>query len=187
MDYDTLYEKSRGVLGNLELYLLISLYIYLIVIVNIEIIRRFILDSSSVWGQESAQFMYIYLTWIGVSWGVHKRVHVRIDVLHTFLSERAKGVLYVLSGVGLLVFSLYAIRWTLPIIETSLEFGSETPGMRVNQAYFQAAIPIAATLTVVRTLQWLYRDLRDLSSGDPVDEGTQLFRADDDEQADRTI
>lgn len=176
METNKIYNISRDIFSDLELYLLVSLYIYLILVINIEIFRRFVLSSSTVWANESAQFMYIYLTWLGVSWGVHKRVHVRIDLLHSYVSERVKGVLYVLSGIGLLVFSVYAIRWSIPPISTSLEFGSTTPGMRVNRAYFQTAIPIAFTLTIVRTLQWLYRDVRNLYEGQPVNEGAPLFR-----------
>lgn len=185
MDFNDIRDRSEQVFDNLELYLLISLYVYLILIINIEIIRRFVFASSSVWGQESAQFMYIYLTWIGVSWGVHKRAHVRIDVLHSVLSNRMKGLLYVASGIGLLVFALYGIRFTLPVIQTALEFGSTTPGMRVSRAYFQAAIPIAFSLTVVRTLQWLYRDIMNVYADRPVDEGTRLFR--DGEEPEGTI
>lgn len=179
MIYKNVYDKLRYVSSNLELYLLISLYIYLIFVINIEIIRRFVFSSSTVWGSESAQFMYIYLTWIGVSWGVHKRVHVRIDILHSYVSERTRGILYVVSGIGLLVFSVYVILLSLPPLLTTLEFGATTPGMRVSRAYFQVAIPAAFCLTIVRTLQWLYRDVKDLYVGRPIDTGTTIFRGED--------
>lgn len=175
MDYDNVFNELKYVFDHFELYLLISLYMYLILVINIEIIRRFVFSSSTVWANESAQFMYIYLTWIGVSWGVHKRIHVRIDILHSYVSERTRGVLYVLSGVGLLVFSWYAILLSLPPITTTLQYGATTPGMRVSRAYFQVAIPAAFCLTVVRTLQWLYRDVKDLYAGRPVDTGTAVF------------
>lgn len=175
MDTNDIYGTAKHVLDNFELYLLNSLYIYLLLVINIEIIRRFILNSSTVWANESAQFMYIYLTWIGVSWGVHKRIHVRIDILYDYVSERARGILYVLSGIGILVFSWYAILLSLPPLLTSLEFGARTAGLRMSRAYFQVAIPAAFCLTIVRTLQWLYRDVRNLYAGRPVDTGADLF------------
>ncbi len=175
MDDNETYDTVKHVFDHFELYLLSSLYIYLILVINIEIIMRFIFNSSTVWANESAQFMYIYLTWIGVSWGVHKRVHVRLDILYTYVSERTKGILYILSGIGILVFSAYAILLSLPPILTSLEFGARTPGMRVSRAYFQVAIPVAFCLTIVRTLQWLYRDAKDLYAGRPIDTGTAVF------------
>lgn len=161
---------------KLELYLLVSLYVFIILAINLEVIRRYVIDASTIWGHEAARFMYIYLTWIGVSWGVKKRIHIRIDILHQYVSERTKGLIYVFSGFGLLILSVYSIRWTLPVITTALEFGSTTPGLRLSRAYFVAAIPIAFTLTIVRTLQWIYKDIRNLYNGRPLDEGAVLFR-----------
>lgn len=175
MTFKNPYSKLKHIFKNLELYLLLSLYVYLILIINIEIIRRFGFSSSTVWGNESAQFMYIYLTWIGVSWGVHKRVHIRIDILYSYVSQRTQGVLYILSGVGLLVFSIYVILLSIPSLLSTLEYGATTPGMRVNRAYFQIAIPIAFCLMIVRTLQWLYRDIKNLYADQPVDTGASLF------------
>lgn len=158
-----------------ERYLILTIYVYLIFIIGMEVLRRFVLNSSSLWGEETARFMFIYLTWIGASWGVHERLHIRIDLLHQFVSERVKGALYILSDIALLVFAVYAIRWSIPQLQTLLEFGAVTQALRVNQIYFQAAIPIGMGLVLIRGVQALLRDVRDVARGRAVYEGETLF------------
>lgn len=160
---------------NLERYLLLSIYVYIISIIGIEVLRRFVLDNASLWGEETARFMFIYLTWIGASWGVHKRLHIRIDILHQYVSERTTGILYILGDLVMLAFVIVAIQWTIPQLQTQLEFGAVTEALRVNKIYFQIAVPIGMGLLTVRILQALYRDVKDVMAGRPVYKGEQLF------------
>lgn len=160
---------------NLERYLLLSIYVYIISIIGIEVFRRFVLDNASLWGEETARFMFIYLTWIGASWGVHKRLHIRIDILHQYISERATGILYILGDLVMLAFVIVAIRWTIPQLQTLMEFGAATQALRVNKIYFQIAVPIGMGLLTIRILQALYRDVKDVLADRPVYKGEQLF------------
>lgn len=165
----------RLVNEHAERFLILTIYVYLVFIIGMEVFRRFVLDSSSLWGEETARFMFIYLTWIGASWGVHKRLHIRIDLIHQFISERVVGVLYVISDIAMLVFAVYAIRWTVPQLQTLLQFGAVTQALRVNQIYFQIAIPIGMVMVIIRTLQMLVRDVSDVKNGRPVYKGETLF------------
>lgn len=160
---------------NSERFLLLTLYIYIVFVIGIEVFRRFVLNMSSLWGPESARYMFIYLTWIGASWGVHNRLHIRIDIIHNYVSEQITGILYILSDVIMLIFSLSTIYVSIPLIQTSLEFGAVTQGIGVNQAFFQFAIPFGMVLFTTRVLQAMYRDIIDVKSGRPVYKGETLF------------
>ncbi|MBX0297473.1 TRAP transporter small permease [Haloarcula nitratireducens] len=160
---------------NLERYLLLSFYVYIIAIIGIEVFRRFVLNNASLWGEETARYMFIYLTWIGASWGVNERLHIRIDILHQYVSERVTGLLYILGDIVTFAFVVVAIRWTIPQIQTQLQFGAVTEALRVDMIYFQVAVPIGMTLLGVRVLQALYRDVQDVRAGRPVYKGEELF------------
>ncbi|MFC7249441.1 TRAP transporter small permease [Halomicroarcula sp. GCM10025324] len=176
---NSIVERTTPVLRllneNLERYLLLSIYVYIISIIGVEVFRRFLLDNASLWGEETARFMFIYLTWIGASWGVHKRLHIRIDILHQYISERATGFLYILGDLVMLAFVVVAVQWTIPQLQTLLEFGAVTSALRVNKIFFQMAIPIGMGLMTVRILQALYRDVQDVRAGRAVYKGEQLF------------
>lgn len=173
------FTNARNVLNwlnnNLELYLILTFYIYIIAVIGIEVIRRFVLNSASIWGEEMARMMFIYLTWIGVSWGIHKRIHIRIDFTHQFLSERTIGLLYIFGDLCMLLFSYTAIELTIPVLIDSLQFGAITPALRVNRVYFLLAIPVGFSLSIVRIIQSLYRDVQDVRAGRPVEKSGTVF------------
>jgi len=168
---------------NVEIYLMLIFYLYIILVVGIEVFRRFALNQASLWGEETARMAFIYLTWIGVSWGVHKRTHIRIDFVHDLVSERLTGIFYIISDLSLLAFAYYAITLTLPVIRTSLEFGATTPALRVNRIYFLMAIPLGFVLVIIRSLQALYGDTTAVLEGQPVFKGGTLFAEDETDES----
>ena len=52
----------------------------IVVTIAMEVIRRFVLSYSSIWGEEIARYAFIYLAWIGAAAAVKDRAHIRIDV-----------------------------------------------------------------------------------------------------------
>jgi TRAP-type C4-dicarboxylate transport system permease small subunit len=155
-----------------------TLYTYIIFIVVMEVVRRFVLSIPSRWGEETARLMYVYLTWIGASWGIKKRAHIRIDFLFSFVSERVKALLYILSDVLFIVFSVLMIRWSIPQVQTLLEFGARTQAGTASRIFFFVAIPLGAALMIVRALQMLYLDVNALRNGESVYEGESIFGGD---------
>ncbi|PSP76778.1 TRAP transporter permease DctQ [Halobacteriales archaeon QS_3_64_16] len=178
--------RLRSLLGaidrNAERYLVFLIYTYLIFIIIAEVLRRFVLDFSSLWGSRTAVYAYIYLTYLGMSWAVRERTHIRLDALFDVVSDRTEGLLYILGDVMMLVFALYTLNYSLPLILTSIEFGSATQALRVNRAFFQFAVPFGFLLFSGRVIQRMYYDIQDVRHGREVYKGEAIFLEDDEEE-----
>lgn len=158
-----------------ERWLLLVLYGFIVAVIFLEVIRRFVLAYSSIWGEETARYAFVYLVWIGAAAGVRDRAHIRIDILAEALPPRAKALLYMAGEVVTLVFALFALRWSIEPVIVSLTFGSVTDGLRIVKAWFLVAVPLGFTLVVVRVVQSLVRDFADFRAGRPVFTGNRLF------------
>ena len=160
---------------NLERWLLLVFYSMIVMTIGTEVVRRFVLSYSSIWGEEIARYAFIYLVWIGVSAAVRDRAHIRIDVLMQFLSMRGKALIYLLGDLVMLAVALLALYYSYETLMISIKFGSVTHGLRIDQAWFLAAVPFGFTLTCFRLIQSIWRDWGDLRGGRPVYEGARLF------------
>ena len=147
----------------------------IVVTIAMEVIRRFVLSYSSIWGEEIARYAFIYLAWIGAAAAVKDRAHIRIDVLMHFLSNRSRTVLYLLGDLLTMVLALVALYWSMHPIFTSLEFGSVTHGLRISQVWFTLAVPLGFLLVVFRLIQSIKRDFQDLVLKREVFKGNKLF------------
>ena len=165
----------KGLDENAERYAMLVAYLFVCIVIVQEVLRRFGLNFSSAWSQETAQYLFIYLGYIGAAYGVKERAHIRFDVLISRVGERAKGWLYIFAELCTIAFALIAVYWSLHTVVQLVTLGGTTPVLRINKAWFEIAVPLGFTLVVFRSLQAIARDWRDMRAGRPVFAGKAMF------------
>jgi len=170
---------ARGLLAeldrNAERWAMMVFYTFCCVVIVQEVVRRFVLNYSSAWGEEAARYAFIYLGWIGAAYAVRERAHIRFDVVLQRVGPRGRAGLYMFAEVATIAFACIAFYWSMHTIRQLLDFGGTTPVLRVNKAWFEAAVPIGFALVILRSVQNLVRDARDLAAGRPVFAGKAMF------------
>ena len=158
-----------------ERVLLLILYCFIVLAIFSEVVRRFVLLYSSVWGEETARYAFIYLVWIGAAVAVRERAHIRIDVVMHYLPPRGVAALYLLSDLLTAVLAGFAIYWSIHPVLISWKFGNVTDGLRIVRVWFLMAVPLGFTLVMYRLLQSIIRDIGDIRAGRPPYTGEKLF------------
>ena len=174
-----LFRSSSGWLSalneNAERYAMLVFYVFVCVVIVQEVLRRFVLNYSSAWAQETAQYAFIYLGYIGAAFAVKERAHIRFDILLQRLPSRMHGWVYLFAELCTLVFAVIATYWCLHTIQQLWQFGGTTPVLRVNKIWAEAALPIGFTLMILRCLQMIWRDMGDIRAGRPAYVGKSMF------------
>ena len=57
---------------NAERWMLLGFYGMIVATIVVEVVRRFVLSYSSIWGEEIARYAFIYLAWVGASIAVRR-------------------------------------------------------------------------------------------------------------------
>ncbi len=161
--------------ANGERWLLLVFYTFVVMVIFIEVVRRFVFQYSSIWGEETARYAFIYLVWIGAAAAVKDRAHIRIDIIFKFLPSRGVAFLYLFGDIVTLLFACAALYWSMESVMTSIRFGAATHGLRINQAWFSFAVPFGFSLILIRLLQSIRRDVADLRAGRDPFTGRKLF------------
>ncbi len=158
-----------------ERWLLLTFYSLIVLVVGIEVFRRFVLSYSSPWGEEVARYAFIYLAWVGASAAVKDRAHIRIDVIQNFLSRKGQLIIYILGDLITLVVAIFAFYFSFQVLMISMKFGSVTHGLGISQAWFIAAVPIGFSMILFRLFQSLKRDISMWNTNGPIYHGKKLF------------
>ncbi len=130
---------------NAERWLLLVLYSYIVYVIFIEVVRRFVLLYSSIWGEETARFAFIFLVWIGAAAAVRDRAHIRIDVILHYLPPRGVALVYLFGDLLTGALACLAIYWSLDPVLVSIKFGNVTDGLRV----VRRAVPYVLSMLIV--------------------------------------
>lgn len=168
-------EVLRWLDENAERWMLLFLYSFIVLVIAIEVIRRFVLMYSSVWGEEAARYAFIYLVWIGAAVAVRDRAHIRIDVITHMLPPRGAALIYLLADLLTVVLACFAIYWSLDPVLVSWKYGNVTDGLRIIRVWFLLAVPFGFAVMLLRLAQSIRRDIADLRGGRAHFAGRKLF------------
>jgi TRAP-type C4-dicarboxylate transport system permease small subunit len=160
---------------NIERWLMLVAYVVIVFVIVNEVVRRFVLSYSSLWGEEAARYAFVFLGWVGASSAVKQRAHIRFDTILNAIPNRYHGYVYIFGDLVTLVFAGFALYWTIHTIGTLIQFDARTPALRVAKAWFELAVPIGFSLMVYRLVQNIARDVRDLRAGRDPFSGKLLF------------
>jgi TRAP-type C4-dicarboxylate transport system permease small subunit len=146
----------RRVLDGL-LYVLSGLTLTVIVCaVALEVFFRFIVRSSLPWSGELGTMGLVWMSFLAGSYAISKKANIRIEILVRILPERCRTWLEFVTN--LLLLGLFAVLLVIGLRYTLAIAPSSTGAMMISQAYFYAAVPVAAVFMGCYTLLALWEE-----------------------------
>lgn len=147
---------------HIEEVLLVLFSVTMVVSIALQVFMRFALGSSLAWSEELARFCFIWLVYIGISYGVKKQRHIKVDVVLILLKDKMKIALTVVANLIFLAFAMYVIIYGYSIAEKLLAWGQTSPALGLPMGYVYLATPIGMSLTAFRIVQQLIKQLKSL-------------------------
>jgi TRAP-type C4-dicarboxylate transport system permease small subunit len=138
--------------------LLVAVLAAMALIVAANVFCRFVLNFSIYWGDEAAQALLVWLTFLGAAVAVRERAHYAFDSLSRFAGERQRHALAVVSR-GLTILSLVGLLyWGLQVTWQIRPW--VMPAMGVSRAWVYAAGPAGCVFMLLYAVRDLIGVLR---------------------------
>ena len=137
-------------------------YSYFCLIILIEVIRRYAFGDSSAWGEMTARYAFVYMTYAAAAEGIRQKKHIRVDLIDKIIKPKSLTMLNVYYDILVTIVAILVIYYSLKLINVQLTFGIVMTAADINMAFAQAALPLGWTLILIRITQnWL--DSRNLN------------------------
>lgn len=160
---------------NIEKWLITITYSYFCLIILVEVVRRHLLGATSVWGEMTARYAFVFLVYVAVAEVARTRDHIRIDIVPRMLGPRGRLWLYIYFDVLYLVLATLVVWYSLQVMKLQLDTNTLMTGFDVNMAFAQAALPLGWGLLIYRVLQRFARTLRSYARDGDVPPGGSGF------------
>lgn len=139
--------------ANIEYIVNTLFYGYLAGIVVVEVFRRYALSSSSSWGEETAIYAFIWMTYFGAARGVRNRSHLSIDIIRRRFNRAGQFALNMLSDVCFLVLAVVIVSTSIKAVHGVMQYGQTFQGIDLPMWLAMIGVPISWSLIIVRVLQ----------------------------------
>lgn len=154
---------------NLEESLLAALLASMTFLIGLQVLMRYGMDASLAWSEELSRYLFIWATYIGVSYGVRLQAHIRVMAWSDMLSERGQIAVRILIHVVFGLFAVLVIWEGTKLTGKIYRFDQTSSSLGIPMAYVYAAPVVGFGLVMIRLLQHVGHDIAQLRHRDPED------------------
>ncbi|MEN6438580.1 MAG: TRAP transporter small permease subunit [Syntrophobacter sp.] len=154
---------------NLENIMIFPMYFAMMLVMAIDVVRRNLWNAQWPWGIYTCILLFVWFSWLGCSYNVKRRGHLRLSTVRDRLPRKFQFALLMLDYSLWVVYAFICIYFTCYQIEKlkgmeALVYGAEWLPMWI----VPAAIPVSFSLLLFRVGQCAYEDIRAMRSGAPL-------------------
>jgi TRAP-type C4-dicarboxylate transport system permease small subunit len=146
--------------GNFEFVLVVSLLAIMTTAVFLQVVTRTFNYSLS-WTEELARYCFIWLVYIGISYAVKEKKHIKIEALEMVMDEDGRKLLGLISHVIFLLFSIFVVFVGSNMVINLYFLGQTSPALGLPMWIVYLAGPVGFSLCAVRLVQQLKDKLDD--------------------------
>lgn len=137
---------------NFEEKIMASALWGIVVIMGIQVIMRYIFKSSLKWSEEVSRYLFIWMVFIGMSYGIKRKSHMRIDMLEHFFPKLRKGLEF-LADSCFLIFAAYMIGPGISVIKSLIITGQTSPAAEMPMYVVYTGLLVGFFLVLFRIVQ----------------------------------
>ena len=141
--------------ANLETVMVVILLLGMSFLVGIQVIMRYVFHNSLAWSEELARYMFIWMVYVGISYGVKRNKHISIDVVHNLLPARAAALLSIVADLIFLGFAVLVVMHGSEIVSRVLLSTQNSPALEIPMWMVYSAVPLGFGIVCLRLVQSL--------------------------------
>ena len=115
-----------------------------------QVIMRYVFSRPLTWSAEAARFIFVYVSFIGISYAYRQKGHIRMEVVVNLFPQAVRRGLEVLINLGTIALFCYMIPFSFRFI--GIQAGVKATATHIPMSIVYTALPLGMALSCVRLL-----------------------------------
>lgn len=146
---------------HFEEYILVALSAFTVIIIFTQVVMRYVFGSSLVWSEEIARYAFIWMIYIGVSYGAKKKKHLGVDAFAMLFKKKGELIIGIIANGAFLVFAAVMAYSGFDIV---MKITRESAALQIPLSWIYAAPAVGMVLTSIRLVQNISAEVKELKS-----------------------
>ncbi len=140
----------------LEELILVLTLAFMVALIFTQVVGRYVFSSAPSWTEEMARYIHIFQVWIGASYAVKKRQHIRIEAFIDLFKGTPRKILESFSLLVWFGLAIFLAIFGTQLVLASFHNGQITPAMQIPMWLPFLAIPIGGAGMAMRLVQQFF-------------------------------
>ena len=138
---------------NFERTINIVLMSVMTIILFIQVVMRRVFSNSLTWSEELARYLFIWLVYLGISYGAKIRKHIKIEAFLGIFPKKSRRYVEILGDILFFVFACFIIYTSFIWVQRQLILHQKSPALHIPSWVIYMAPLVGFILTAFRQIQ----------------------------------
>lgn len=158
----------------LEMGICVTLISVIAVVLGLQVFMRYVMQNSLSWSEELARYLFIWLIYIGISYGAKIMRHIKIDASLYLFPKKWRAYVVIIGDFLFLVFCFIVIIYSVLLVNRQLMLSQTSPAIGMPMWIVYAAPGVGFFLTAIRQIQTIIYRLKKIKENKNYDPSEEL-------------
>lgn len=154
---------------NIELYICVFLMSFMTLLIFVQVVMRYVFNNSLSWSEELARYVFIWLIYIGISYGCKLRKHIKIDAALDLFPKKVRPYVVVIGDILFIVFAVYITITGFTYSMEQIQYDMRSPALKIPYQYIYLSTVAGFGLATIRQIQTIIYRVKCLKNGEEYD------------------
>lgn len=155
-------------LNRLEEIVLITMFSGMVIIIFAQVIMRYVFNNSLYWSEELGKFLFVWISWLGISVGEKEGEHIKITMLVDKLPFKKAHIFSILSSAIVLIICLVTFYYGVSLVFS--QWTTNYAGIGISISWGYLAVVVGTALMSARSVASILKSFKAIKTGPPDSE-----------------
>ncbi len=145
---------------HLEENVCVVLLIALIILTNVEVFRRYVLNAPGAYTEEIIRYLLVTMIFFGMAYVVRIRKHIVCNIIPSTMNQRLQYIIYVIMTILCLIFHCVMLYASYTMVINQMLIMKTAPAMGIPMWIVSCGTICGFFLCIIRTVQVFVEDTR---------------------------
>lgn len=154
---------------NIELYICVFLMSFMTLLIFVQVVMRYVFNNSLSWSEELARYVFIWLIYIGISYGCKLRKHIKIDAALYLFPKKVRPYVVLIGDLLFIAFAIYITVTGFAYSMDQIQYNMRSPALKIPFQYIYMSTVVGFGLATIRQIQTIIYRVKCLKNGEEYD------------------
>ena len=153
-------------LDRIEETALVAMFVAMVGIIFFQVIMRYVFNNSLSWSEELGKFLFVWISWLGISIGHKRKEHIRITLLVDKLPHKLKMICEAASELILIV--ICGITMYYGVIMLGIQKNVPYAGIKISTSWGYLSLVLGCGIFIIRAVVFFIQALQSINKKDII-------------------
>lgn len=138
---------------NLEPIFIMVIFIVMTTVITVQVLKRFLFGSGFAWGEEFSIYMFVWISFVGISYAFRNNRQISVDFLRNKFPEMPRKVIVIVVELSMLILMGIFLKGAIFNVQAIAKFGDKAQSVAISLNYLYYSAVVCYSLSMVRLTQ----------------------------------